>query len=130
MIKSPRGIERMMESLEKASRTSSSQEDPVETQIYHALGMVGNIGIGEKTIEQILLDVLEKRGIKQWWNPFQKNLLNESSLGAICDTLGKIGTPKSIKALSQLAKARDISWAPKAKEALKRIEERTNLSKS
>ena len=66
--------------------------------------------------------------MKQWWNPFQKNLLNESALGAICDALGKIGTTASLKTLSRLAKTHDVSWLPKAKEAIKRIEERTNLS--
>ncbi|HSB03926.1 MAG TPA: hypothetical protein VLK23_01945 [Thermodesulfobacteriota bacterium] len=88
------------------------------------------MAIGGKTNEQILIETLEKRGLKQWWNPFQKNLLDEFSLGAICDALGKIGTNESLKILSQLAKARDVSRALKAKEAFKRIEERTNLSKS
>jgi hypothetical protein len=122
MIKSPLGVERMTEFLEQTS--SSPQEDPLETQIYHALGISGNMTIRGRTIEQILLDVLQKRGMKQWWNPFQKNLLNESSLGAICDALGRIGTPESLKTLIQLAKARDVPWASKAKEACKRIEER------
>ena len=130
MIKSPRGIERMTDLLERISNASSPQEDPLETQIYHALGISGNLRVKGKTIEQILLEVLDKRGIKQWWNPFQKNLLNESALGAICDALGKIGTAESLKILTQLAKAHGVSWAPKAKEAYKRIEERTNLSKS
>jgi hypothetical protein len=127
MIKSPRGLERMMDLLEQAS--SSPQEDPMETQIYHALGISGNVKVRGKTVEQTLLDVLEKRGTKQWWNPFQKSLLNEPSLGAICDALGKIGTSESLKILGQLSKAHDVSWAPKAREALKRIEGR-NLSKS
>ncbi|RPJ01164.1 MAG: HEAT repeat domain-containing protein, partial [Deltaproteobacteria bacterium] len=128
MIKSAQGMERMIDFLEQAS--SSSEEDPVETQIYHALGLSGNMRIKGRTIEEIVLGVLEKRGIKQWWNPFQKNLLHESSMGAICDTLGKIGTVGSLKVLSQLAKVRDVSWAPKAREALERIEERKNLLRS
>ena len=130
MIKSPSGIDRMLEILDQLSATPSPQSEQLETQIYHALGISGNMEIGGRTIEQILLEALEKRGPKQWWNPFQKNLFNESSLGAICDALGKIGTNESLKILSQLAKARDVSWAPKAKEAFKRVEERTNLSKS
>jgi hypothetical protein len=130
MIKSPRGIERLTETLNQMPTASSPQPEQLETQIYHALGISGNLTIRGRTIEQILLEVLEKRGMKQWWNPFQKNLLNESSLGAICDALGKIGTADSFKILSQLGKARDASWAPKAREACKRIEERINQSKS
>ncbi|OGP92985.1 MAG: hypothetical protein A2156_16120 [Deltaproteobacteria bacterium RBG_16_48_10] len=130
MTKSLRGLDRMMEMISQISTSSSPQLEQLETQIYHALGISGNLAIGGRTIEQLLLDVLEKRGLKQWWNPFQKNLLNESSLGAICDALGKIGTKESFKILGRLAKARDISWAPKAKEAFKRVEDRINLSKS
>jgi len=130
MIKSPPGIERMLEILDQLSATPSPQSEQLETQIYHALGISGNMAIGGRTIEQILIEALEKRGLKQWWNPFQKNFLDESSLGAICDALGKIGTNESLKILNQLAKSRDVSGAPKAKEAFKRIEERTSLSKS
>ncbi len=129
MIKSPRGIERLTETLNQMATASSPLPEQLETQIYHALGISGNLTIGGRTIEQILREVLEKRGMKQWWNPFQKDLLNESSLGAICDALGKIGTVESLKILSQLGKARDASWAPKAREACKRIEERINQSK-
>jgi hypothetical protein len=81
-----------------------------------------------KTVEQILLDVLKKRGPKQWWNPFQRGFLDESSLGAICDALGKIGTQESLTALNQLAKDRDVPWATKAKEACKKIGERAHPS--
>jgi hypothetical protein len=130
MIKSPRGIERLLETLNQISTESSSQTEPLETQIYHALGIAGNLAVRGKTIEQILLEALEKRGMKQWWNLFQKDLLNESSLGAICDALGKIGTVESLGILSQLGKARDDSWSSKARESCKRIEERINHPKS
>jgi HEAT repeats len=130
MIKSLRGIERLMEMLDHISTGPSPQGEQLETQIYHALGISGNMTITGRTIEQILLQILEKRGIKQWWNPFQKNLLSEPSLGAVCDALGKIGTVESLGILSQLAKDREGSWAPKARESSKRIEERTSLSKS
>ncbi len=130
MIKSPRGIERLMEMLDHISTGTSPQGEQLETQIYHALGIPGNMTIAGRTIEQILVQILEKRGIKQWWNPFQKNLLSEPSLGAVCDALGKIGTVESLGILSQLAKDREGSWAPRAREASKRIKERTSLSKS
>jgi hypothetical protein len=132
MIKSSRGIERMFEILNHISTGASpqTQGEQLETQIYHALGISGNMTISGRTVEQILLQILEKRGIKQWWNPFQKNLLSEPSLAAVCDALGKIGTVESLTILSQLAKDREGSWAPRAREASRRIEERTSLSKS
>jgi hypothetical protein len=133
MIKNPRGIERLAEMLEQISTGPSpqgTQRDLLETQIYHALGISGNMTVAGRTTEQILLQILAKRGIKQWWNPFQKNLLTETSLGAICDALGKIGTVESLGILSQLAKDREGSWVPRARDASKKIEERTSLSKS
>lgn len=130
MIKSHQGIEKLIERLRQISTVSSPQPEQLETQIYHALGISGNLTIGGKTIEQVLLEVLEKRGLKPWWNPLQKDLLTESSLGAICDALGKVGTTESFRALRQLAKARDASWAPKAREACKKIEERIKQSKN
>ena len=129
MIKSAKGAEKMMGILKQISAAPSPQADQIETQIYHAFGMSGNLTVEGRTLEQILLDVLGKRGIKQWWGLLQKNLLNDASVGAICDALGKIGTKESIKTLTKLAKSREGSWVPKVKEALKRIEERTRLSK-
>ena len=58
--------------------------DQLETQIYYAFGTSGNLTVEGKTLEQILLEILEKRGLKKWWDPFQKNFLTDRSLGAIC----------------------------------------------
>jgi hypothetical protein len=38
------------------------------------------------TLEQILLERVGKRGMKQWWALFEKNPLSEASLVAICET--------------------------------------------
>ena len=119
----------MMRILKQISAAPSPEADQLETQIYHAFGMSGNLTVEGKTLERILLDVLEKRGVRQWWDLFQKNPLKDSSIGAICDALGKIGTKDSIKMLSKLGKSREGSWIPRAKDALKRIGERTSLSK-
>ena len=129
MIKSSRGIERLFDILNRLSETPSPQTEALETQIYHALGISGNMTIGGKTNEQFLHQILEKRGIKQWWNPFQKNLMGERPLGAICDALGKIGTAQSLEILGRLAKDREGSLASKAREASKKIEGRTTLPK-
>jgi HEAT repeat protein len=129
MIKSAKGVEKMMGILKQISAAPSPETDQLETQIYHAFGMSGNLTVEGRTLEQILLDVLEKRGVRQWWGLLQKNPLQDSSMGAICDALGKIGTKDSIKTLSKLGKSREGSWVPRAKDALKRIGERTSLSK-
>ena len=118
----------MIERLKQLSVEPSPQMDPLETQIYYAFGTCGNLTVGGKTLEQILLNVLEKRGLKNWWAPFQKNLLTESSLGAICDTLGKIGTKESLQVLTQLGKTLRSPLSHKVKEVLKKIEERTSGS--
>jgi hypothetical protein len=83
-----------------------------------------------KTIEQILLDLLEKRGMKKLWGVFEKHLLPDSSLTAIVDTLGKIGTKDSAPVLTKLGKSREGPWAPRLREALKKIETRTDPQKS
>jgi hypothetical protein len=124
MIKSAKGIERMMEILKQIFTTPSPQMDQLETQIYYAFGTSGNMTIEGKTLEQILIEILEKRGIKHWLGFFQKNPLTDASLGAICDALGKIGTKESVKVLNKLEKSRQGSWLPKLREALKKIEER------
>jgi HEAT repeat protein len=124
MIKSGKGIERMMEILKQISTVPSPETDQLETQIYHAFGTSGNLTIEGKTLEQILLGILQKRGIRHWFGLFQKNLLTDSSLGAICESLGKIGTKESVKVLNKLEKSRQGPWLPKLRESLKKIENR------
>jgi HEAT repeat protein len=124
-IKSAKGIEKMTEILKRISATPSPQTDELEAQIFHAFGLAGNLTIQEKTLEQTLLEVLEKRGMKRWWGLSQKNLLTDAALGTICEALGRIGTKESITALTKLGKTHVGSWVPKLKEALKKIEERT-----
>jgi hypothetical protein len=130
MIKSTRGVEKMMGMLKKISAAPSPQMDQLETQIYYAFGTSGNLTIEGRTLEQILLEILEKRGLKKWWDPFQKNFLNDSSLGAIFDALGKIGTKESADVLNKFGKSLKGSLSPKSKEALKKIGERTVRSKT
>jgi hypothetical protein len=128
MIKSVKGLEKMMGLLKQISAAPSLKLDPLETQIYHAFGNSGNLVIEGKTLEQFLLQVVEQRGIKRWWGLFEKNPLRDAALGTICDALGKIGTKDSIKALTHLEKSREGPWIPKLKEALKKIEERMQIS--
>ncbi len=125
MIKSVKGIEKMMEILKEISGTPSPKKDTLETQIYHAFGTSGNLTIHEKTLEDFLLHVVEQKGIRRWFTLVEKRFLSEAALEAICETLGKIGTKKSIKILTRLGKSHEGLWIPKVKEALKKIEERT-----
>jgi hypothetical protein len=130
MIKSTKGIEKMMGILKQISTTPSLQLDKLETQIYYAFGLSGNLTIEGKTLEQILIEAVEKRGIKGLLGFLQKNPLSDASLMAICDTLGKVGTNESVKVLTKLEKSVKGPLIPKVKEALKKIGERTALSKT
>ncbi|MDP2971528.1 MAG: hypothetical protein Q8P64_20320, partial [Deltaproteobacteria bacterium] len=112
MVKSAQGLGKMVEMLKELSATPSPQSDKLETQIYLAFGLSGNIAMEGRTSEQILIEVLEKRGIKGLLSFLQKNPLTDASLSAICDTLGKIGTGESIKALTRLEKSQKGSLVP------------------
>ena len=129
MIKSTKGVEKMMGKLKQISTTPSPHMDQLETQIYYAFGTSGNLTVEGKTLEQILLEILEKRGLKKWWDPFQKNFLTDRSLRAIFDALGKIGTKESANVLNKFEKSLKDPLIPKMKETLKKIGERTALSK-
>lgn len=124
MIRSDRGLEKMVQILRQINTSPSPQMDQIETQIYHAFGTLRNMQVAGETPEEILLSILEKRGIKRWGGLFQKNPLTDSALGAICDALGKMGTERSIKTLNELKKSLDGHWIPKVGEVLKKIEER------
>jgi HEAT repeat protein len=129
MIKSTRGAEKMVEILKQIPNTPSPQMDQLETQIYSALGLTGNQTIEGRTTEQIFIEIVEKRGMKQWMGLFQKNPLSEMALETICTALGKIGTERSIKILGKVEKSSEDTLLPKIKEALRKIQDRVNLSK-
>jgi HEAT repeat protein len=129
MIKSARGAEKMVGVLKQIPNTPSPQTDQLETQIYSALGLTGNQTIEGRTTEQILIEILEKRGMKQWMGLFQKNPLSDMALETLCTALGKIGTERSIKILGKVEKSCEDTLLPKIKEALRKIQDRVNLSK-
>jgi hypothetical protein len=129
MIRSQHGADKMAGMLKEMAASPSPQRDVFETQIYHAFGLSGNLPVQGRTTEQILIEVLEKRGLKQWLGVFDKNPLSDPALGVICDALGKIGTKESVKVLTKLGKSREGPWLPRLKEALKKIGERTDSEK-
>lgn len=128
MIKSIKGIAKLVQMLKECSATPSPQNDKLETYIYFAFGLAGNMAIEGKTVEHILIEVLEKRGGKGLLGFLQKNLLSDASLTAICETLGKIGTGESIKVLTRLEKSQKGPLVQKIREAIKKIEERISGS--
>ncbi len=129
MVKSQRGIEKMMGILKEITLTPSPPLDRLENQIYYAFGLSGNLTIEGKTLERILIQVLEKKGARGVLGFLQKNPLSEASMAAICDSLGKIGTDESIKVLARLEKSQKGMLAVKIKEAIKKIEGRLTLSR-
>jgi HEAT repeat protein len=128
VIKSNRGMGRMVEMLKELAAAPSPESDKLETHIYLAFGLSGNMAIEGKTVEQILIEILEKRGVKGFLGFLQKNPLSETSMAVICETLGKIGTQESIKVLTRLEKSQKGSAVVKMKEAIKKIEARTGGS--
>jgi len=124
MIKSKRGLEKMFEILKNLSENPQDIMEQIENQIYNAFGLYGNLLVGEKTLEEILIEVLEKRGIKHLFGLFQKNLLSDNMLITIFETLAKIGTNKSINVLTKLKRSRQGPWISKLNEAINRIENR------
>lgn len=124
MMKSVKGSERMLDLLKQISAAPAPEMDPIETQIYHALGSAGPMTHEGTTTEKVLLDILEKRGMKQWWGLLQKNPLSEEAIGALCESLGKIGTEESLKILTKLGKSKEGSEIPRIREAIKKIEGR------
>jgi len=114
--------------LKQITTTPSPQLEKLETQIYYAFGFLGNLVMEGKTLEQILIEAVEKRGLKGLLGFLQKNALSDASLMAICDTLGKVGTQESVKVLTKLEKSAKDPLLPKVKEALKKIGERAVIN--
>lgn len=124
MVKSKRGLEEMFEILNKLEGEQSKENEQLEIQIYHAFGFYGNLTIKGKTLEQFLIDVLEKRGTKHLFGIFQKNLISDDLLITILDTLGKIGTEKSLNVINKLKKFRQGLILSKLEDISKKIETR------
>ena len=78
-------------------------------------------------LEDFLLESLDRRfslGPLKFLKK-RKNPLRDDSISAICESLGSIGTGKSVATLQKLEKQHDSLWENKAREALKKIAERS-----
>ena len=128
MIKSSQGARRLVEILNSLGSSPSPETEDLETYLYYALGLFGNLTVGDKTIEQILLDVLQRRGLRPLWGLFHRNPLSEASLLAILESLSRMGTLLSVQTLNRLARSQKGLPATRVKETLRRIEEREESS--
>jgi hypothetical protein len=103
--------------------------ESTENQIFLALGSMVNMPSGrERTPEEILLRVLERRGRSGGLSKlFKKKTvrLSDEAISIICESLGKVGTPRSEPVLTELAEDRKKPWSRKAQDALEQIEQRT-----
>jgi hypothetical protein len=126
-MKSKKGLEKFLEVLHKAEDLPSDKDLHIEASLFSALGFYGDFEIPEiESLEDFLLDTLDRRLSLGSFTFLKKKKrpLSEGSIAAICETLGKIGTPKSHAILKKLEKHKDRLWTNTAEEALLKISER------
>lgn len=122
IIRSEIALGKFLEMLQKFEEFQSDRNEQIEARLFAALGLYGNV----ETLEDILLDTLDRRhsfGALKFLKK-KKNPLSEEAVAAICESLGNIGTGKSLTILEKLEKQRDAPWEGKAREAVKKIAER------
>ena len=126
-IKSETALQKFLELLQKAEDSPSDSTQQIEPRLFGALGSYGNIELPEiGSIEDFLLDTLDRRGGLGRLKFLKKKKipLSEAAVGAICETLGTIGTDKSRSVLQKLEKQEESLFREKAGEALGKIAER------
>jgi HEAT repeat protein len=126
-IQSEIALGKFLEILQEIEALPSETDQPLEARIFAALGLYENVelqGIGR--LEDFLLETLDRRlsvGALQFLKK-RKNPLSGEAVAAICESLGNIGTRKSLPALEKLEKQHETLWKNKAGEALKKIHDR------
>jgi HEAT repeat protein len=126
---SEKALDVLSERLENGAKTQLAGSESTENQIFLALGSMVNMPSGiERTPEEILLRVLARRGQSGGLSKlFKKKTvrLSDEAISIICESLGRVGTPRSEPVLTELAKDRKKPWSRKAKDALEQIEQRS-----
>jgi len=126
-IKSETALTKFVEILKKLEEFPSTKHEQIEARLFGALGFYGNVELpGVGPLEDFLLETLDRRislGTLSFLKK-KKNPLTEEAVAAICETLGRVGTEKSIPMLAKLGKKQGALWDKKAGEALNRIAER------
>jgi HEAT repeat protein len=126
-IKSETALQRFLEWLQKAEDSPSDITQQIEPRLFGALGSYGNIVLPEiGSLEDFLLETLDRRvGLGRLkFLKKKENPLSEAAVAAICETLGTIGTDKSLPALQKLEKQEESLFKKSAEEALRKITER------
>ena len=126
-IKSETALQRFLELLQKAEDSPSDITQQIEPRLFGALGSYGNIVLPEiGSLEDFLLETLDRRmGLGRLkFLKKKENPLSEAAVGAICETLGTIGTDKSLPVLQKLEKQGESLFTKSAEEALRKMTER------
>jgi len=126
-IKSETALQRFLELLQKAEDSPSDMTQQIEPRLFGALGSYGNIVLPEiGSLEDFLLETLDRRmGLGRLkFLKKKENPLSEAAVGAICETLGAIGTDKSLPVLQKLEKQEERLFKKSAEEALTKITNR------
>lgn len=130
-IKSSAGLEKFLSILDGLKDAPSDKKQQIAPTLFSALAFYGNVeGPRGGSLEDFLLDTLEGQvslGPLKFLKK-KKSVLSEGAIAAICETLGKIGTIKSRPILQKLEKQDNLVWKNKAREALRTIIERVNVS--
>jgi len=92
------------------------------------LGLFGNMTVEGKTIEQILLDLLEKRGMKKLW-AYLKSICSRIRPWEPLWILLERSERRTLFLSSRNWEVREGPWTPRLREALKKIEARANPPK-
>jgi len=130
-MKSEVALERFLEILKELGNAPSGEAPQIVSALFGALAFYGNVERpGEGSLEDFLLETLEHHvslGPLKFLKK-KKDVLSESAVAAIVETLGKIGTKKSRSILEKLEKQDNLIWQGKAGEAIRRIDQRASIS--
>lgn len=130
-IKSRAGLEKFLSILDGLKDAPSDKKQQIAPTLFSALAFYGNVeGPRGGSLEDFLLETLEGQvslGPLKFLKK-KKSVLSEGAVAAICEALGKIGTIKSRPILQKLEKQDNLIWKNKAREALRTIVERVNVS--
>ncbi len=130
-MKSEVALERFLEILKELGNGPWEKSPQIVSTLFGALAFYGNVERpGEGSLEDFLLATLEHHvslGPLKFLKK-KKEVLSEGAVAAIVETLGKIGTKKSRSILEKLERQDNIMWKGKAGEAIRRIDQRANIS--
>jgi len=117
-----------IETIRKREQTEEEPDETLQVHVCLAFGNIGNRKIEEdKTVEDVLIESLkaEKTGILGIGGGSTKKNKSHKIRLALCETLGIIGTKKSLDVLKSVAKEGEKELKVKAEEAANKISGRS-----